>query len=95
MIVIGPVESFVGVIDGQSGGVVDLCVGDDGLPPSIHANASNVGRFTAVHPEYISENKHTAVLRVLRVLRVQSTQSTTNDVRDTVCIKYSMKIEVS
>lgn len=63
MIVIGPVESFVGVIDGQSGGVVDLCVGDDGLPPSIHANASNVGRFTAVHPEYISENKHTAVLR--------------------------------
>lgn len=63
MIVIGPVESFVGVIDGQSGGVVDLCVGDDGLPPSIHANASNVGRFTAVHPEYISENKDTAVLR--------------------------------
>lgn len=55
MVVIGPVDPLVGVVDSESGGAIDLCVDDDRLPAAIHADAADVGRLAAVHPEHVAE----------------------------------------
>lgn len=59
MVVVGPVDSFVGVINGERGGAIDLCVNDNRLPSAIHANTANVRRLTAVYPEHVPSQKHT------------------------------------
>lgn len=57
MVVVGPVDPLVGVIDSESGGAIDLCVHDDRLPTAVHADAADVGRLAAVHPEHVSEGE--------------------------------------
>lgn len=56
MVVVGPVDPLVGVIDGESGGAIDLCVDDDRLPAAVHADAADVWRLAAVHPEHVAES---------------------------------------
>lgn len=56
VVVVGPVDPLIGVIDGESGGAIDFCVDDDRLPAAVHADAADVGRLAAVHPEHVAES---------------------------------------
>lgn len=57
VVVVGPVKPLVGIINGESSGAIDLCVNDNHLPSTIHANTADVRRFTAVCPEHIPSEK--------------------------------------
>lgn len=70
VVVVGPVEPLVGVIDGESCGAVDLCVNDNRLPSAIHADAPDVRRIAAVYPEDVPGQKESTVQRAA-VMRQQ------------------------
>lgn len=68
VVVVGPVEPLVGVIDRESCGAVDLCVNDDRLPSAVHADAPDVRRITAVYPEDVPGQKDRAAVTRPRLL---------------------------
>lgn len=65
VVVVCPVKPFVGIVDSESSGAIDLGVNDDRLPSAIHADTPNVRGFTAVHPEYVPRETYSTVLRAL------------------------------
>lgn len=65
VVVVCPVEPFVGVIDSESSGAIDLCVNDNRLPSAIHADTPNVRGFTAVYPEHVPSQKYNTVQRLI------------------------------
>lgn len=58
VVVVGPVDPLVGVIDGQGSGVIDFFVDDNHLSSPIHADASNVRWLAAVHPEHVASQRN-------------------------------------
>lgn len=75
VVVVGPVDPLVGVINGESGGAIDLRVDDDHLAASVHADAADVGRLAAVHPEHVAESGVTGYENTTSFLGLQHSGS--------------------
>lgn len=53
VVVICPVQPLIGIVYGESGRAVNLCVNNDLLASAVHADTPDVGGLTAVYPEHV------------------------------------------